>query len=344
VPEVILPTWEDVDRVIRAARSRLVICTPYYSARGLDRLVDAGLDAAELGFWTRIRPSDWVAGVTDPDCLVTLLEMLGDEGVKIDLRAASHLHAKVYAADDREVLVGSANLSEGGFGGNVEVMVRFAGDGAADAIASALALSSALAPISVEPLRGWVDRYRDDVLAAQKALDDPADLLAEAQREIDRLTGLGDAEPPVVPVPTQNDLERFIAWLRANRELLGADMIVRRYDNADGHNLRGHVMRCFAGVLLFLREEPTHVHALTAALDQSWRRNVYDPATNPPMFAAWHDHFARHATLEDGLVINPTLRGYLPAKLGGSANGGGASPTFNRLLPLVARWVRDGYG
>jgi hypothetical protein len=345
MPEVILPTWDDVERVIRAARARLVICTPYYSARGLDRLLDAGLKAPGLAFWTRVRPSDWVQGVTDPASLATLLEMLAADGTRVDLRAASHLHAKVYAADDSEVLVGSANLSDAGFGGNVEVMVRFAGAGAPDAIASALALSSSLAPVSVEDLRAWVDRYRDDVAAAQKALEDPADMLAEAQRDIDRILGLGVTDPPAAPAPNEADLERFIEWLRLNRDLLGADMIVRRHENADGQNLQGHVRRCFAGALLFLREEPGHIGGLSAALDQSWPRDIFEPAADPGLLAAWDDFLSRRATLEEGIVKNPTLRVYLPASLGGTTDGGGAGgSTLKRLLPLVGRWVADGYG
>ena len=55
----------EVIKKASAGAAKGLICTPYYSERGL-RLLDTFFDAAEeVDFWTRFSPLDWKAGVAD---------------------------------------------------------------------------------------------------------------------------------------------------------------------------------------------------------------------------------------------------------------------------------------
>ncbi len=111
---VIRASWDAFDRIVGAARNRLLTCSPFYSEEGLGRLFDAFPypDGPQMTVVSRLSPSDWLSGVADPRAMLTLLETLGDEHRLI---VHQRLHAKAYLADSARGLVGSANLSSGGF-------------------------------------------------------------------------------------------------------------------------------------------------------------------------------------------------------------------------------------
>ncbi len=43
MPDVFIPTWQDVQGLASAAKSQLLICTPYYSKEGVGRDVGQGV-------------------------------------------------------------------------------------------------------------------------------------------------------------------------------------------------------------------------------------------------------------------------------------------------------------
>ena len=99
-----------------------LICTPYYSERGL-QLLDPFFDAAEkVEFWTRFSPLDWRAGVADMDALKQRVQSVLDREKIFDIRVSDDLHAKIYAIPDDKVIVGSANLTWLGMTSNIEVV------------------------------------------------------------------------------------------------------------------------------------------------------------------------------------------------------------------------------
>ena len=111
------------DRIVQAiarARSSVVLVAPFIKHASLERLVRAIAPGVPLSCYTRWRPEEIAAGVSDLDVWPLLRERNGS------LRLRYDLHAKVYRVDD-VCFVGSANLTLAGLGwttaANLEVLV-----------------------------------------------------------------------------------------------------------------------------------------------------------------------------------------------------------------------------
>ena len=99
-----------------------LICTPYYSERGL-KLLDPFFETAErVDFWTRFNPLDWKAGVADMTALKQRLESVLARGKAFNIRVSDDLHAKIYMVSDDRVIIGSANLTWPGMTSNKEII------------------------------------------------------------------------------------------------------------------------------------------------------------------------------------------------------------------------------
>jgi len=71
-----------------------LICTPYYSERGL-ALLDPFFDVAEkVEFWTRFSPLDWRAGVADMAVLKHSVQSARGRHKALEICASSGLHAQ----------------------------------------------------------------------------------------------------------------------------------------------------------------------------------------------------------------------------------------------------------
>jgi HKD family nuclease len=341
MPSIYRPTWEHLKAVLGASAKRALVCSPYITRSGVDYLFDALPDKVALELITRLSPSDWVSGASDPEALSTLLALWHGEGNPTSLCVVQRLHAKVYSADDSRVIVGSSNLSEGGFDRNIELVVEVAGDAARDAV-SALqtACSPHLREVSLDALRRWIDRSRDTVFAARATAAEEPEVLSEVQADLDQMLGFGTASSAPSPVRTA-DIAPFIAWLDTRQELPGARVIMNRHRNTEGQNLVGHVKQCFFGSSRFLKEHPQFVTVASDALDALSAEDVYQ-MTDPALREAWAAHLDAHALDRDESYSYPTLRGILPPSLGGTRQGGGGGiSTLKRLLPLVARYLRE---
>ncbi len=340
--EIIIPVWEDFRNIVRNANTSLIICCPYYSETGVDNLFDNLRDDTSLSFCTRLSPSDWVNGISDPEALVILLELLEDAGRNVVLQIHQRLHAKVYIADKSLALIGSSNLSEGGFGRNFEMMVRLIDT---DAEQAWNIYDQKLRPesrgIAINQLRSWVDTYSNIIKDVRRIKESPeADELENAQKGLDLLLGYGQ-EPQEIEEPTHSELTDFVAWLRVNSDLSGADILLARHDNSDNQNLTGHFRQCFFAVVRFLRERPELRQLLSQACDQLQPTNLYQLSSE--ISKAWIEHVDTHATDSGAGYSYSVLRGILPPSLGGTRlGGGGGSSTLKRMLPLVGKYITGG--
>ena len=117
------PTYEHLRAVAGAARTRLLLCSPFVGAPALQAVSDA-LDnpPKEVEVWTRLSLRDWIGGASDVLALAQFIDQHQSRSV-IRIRHSDHLHAKLVVADERKALVGSANLTRGGFARNIEASV-----------------------------------------------------------------------------------------------------------------------------------------------------------------------------------------------------------------------------
>ena len=338
MPEVIAPSWADLQALIGDAHDRLTLVTPFYSEDGIEQVFDALGDDTFVSVTTRLSPPDWVAGVADPDALVALLDLLPG---RHSLGIMQRLHAKAYVADRTHALIGSANLSEGGFRRNLELMVRFRGSEAADALDAIDAACAPATTLALPDLLGWMSSARPAIENAKKATTEAAEELAPAQAQLDTLLGFGRSIRSL-PNPTAPELTDFIDWARRHSSLAGAEMIVRRHDNVDEHQLQGHVKQSFFSSLRFLAEHPEVRPPLVASLATLQPGAVYQ--LGPAVGDAWLRHVDEHATdtSGDGTWSYPVLRGLMPPSMGGTRqNGGGGISTLKRMLPLVASYLAE---
>jgi hypothetical protein len=313
-----------------------LICTPYYSERGL-QLLDSFFDAAEkVEFWTRFSPLDWRAGVADMAALKRRVQSVRGRGKIFDIRVSDDLHAKIYAISGGTVIVGSANLTWPGMTRNIEVICELTEE-EADSFSSVLSsMKDRLMPLSAEVFSAYVDTVRSVI---SKPSDGPAEedgdmnaAIELAEEELRRV--LIETAPEATRVPSA-ELEEFIDYCRQEDSGVSREVVARHEGK---HNLSGHVKHCFYGSVLFFSEHKEFVNEIAETPSES----LYDFA-NSSIRTNWRDFLREHAyeiDKERGFSFH-TLNVYIPVTLGGKcAGGGGGSPTLKRVLPVVARMIR----
>jgi PLD-like domain len=332
VAESIIARWDVVRSLVQSARQDCTIFTPFYSFDGLS-LLDASLRrTVALNFWTRLSLRDWAMGVSDPESLCKLLVKLDSTQRPTHLFRHRTLHAKAYFADSSSALVGSANLSKGGFETNVELMVQLSGTSAAD---TKKVLTTAASPgavlVTTDELAHWISSNGKRIKQAQSQLKQGLRELEIAQRETDEELG----ERPTTE-PTQVLLDEFVEWLANNRGLPAAPHLIKLHEDRVIQRQQGHVKQCFAGAFRFLQEYPTWIQELAQAAQNA------DGMVTPrgDLLRDWIKHLETHRNASNDLYSYSTLRRELPESRGGThRGGGGAGTTLKRILPLVARFL-----
>lgn len=267
--------------------------------------------------------------------------MLDSDGIEVELGVYRRLHAKVYAADYTLALVGSANLSEGGFGTNLELAVRFSGEEAVQPIDD---LEEACTPIlqvmTLEDLRDWVEFSRPTIEEARSVKPQEIEVLEPVQSRLDRILEFGRMDSSRITEPDPSDMEEFVHWLENNFALPGAEYA---YDAHYGRNqYSGHFKQGFFASMRFLSEYRDLRAPLSEELNGLGPDDQYKLNGSPRIAEMWQEHLDAHATDKGSHYSYPTLRSILPASLGGTlSGGGGAGPTVQRILPLVARFILD---
>ncbi len=338
--EVKIPEWKDLEAVIQSAKRGLIICSPFYSETGLNHVRTSLTSKLDIQIYTRISPSDWANRISDPEALLKFLQETSSEGHSTALFVHQRLHAKAYVSN-KKALIGSSNLSDGGFEQNLEIMVILNAKAANDVISL---IESRIRPearkVSIGELRNWIIRHKELVEVVRKETEGlQAGKLRNAQRSLDKMLRFGRSKSRIKPVK-ENDLRTFIRWLKKNKQLAGSQVIIARYENIDGQNLQGHVKQCFFGSLRFLMENPRLRSSLSMALNTLQKDEVYQ--LTEQISVAWLKHVDRHAIDAGDGYDYAILRGILPLSVGGTRTGGGGGiSTLKRMLPLIARYLQE---
>jgi len=337
---IIRATWNDLRGIVDATKDELTVCTPYFSSEGVAQLFDALHGPVAFFFATRLSPSDWIRGISSPEDILALLQILEEAGSHPHLIVHQRLHAKAYIADKALALIGSANLTAGGFENNFEIMVRLCDGPASDAhdlIHSELQTSGI--ELSIAKFAGWVDRFREDIPRYRPSEDKEAEVLADMQRELDSILGYGGQAFTSAVNPTP-DLGDFVQWLESEQSLPGARVLLDRHHNTSGQNLTGHFRQSYYGVKRFLDAHPEYIESLSEILAKLGPDDLFQP--QEPLLQAWTSFLDDHASERAQNYDFAILRGILPPSLGGTRlGGGGGSSTLKRMLPLVARFVEQ---
>ncbi|HVX16326.1 MAG TPA: phospholipase D-like domain-containing protein [Pirellulales bacterium] len=330
--DAVLARWDILRDLVQSARDDCTIFTPFYSIEGLNLIEHSLRRSVAFSFWTRLSLRDWATGVSNPEALCNFLGRLDGTRRPTQLFAHRSLHAKAYFADDASALVGSANLSRGGFEANVELMIQLAGTPAAKA-RKLLTLASTPGAILVtnDHLSGWISRHATLIKHAKAKLKSELKEIDVAQQETDHEF----PEPPIVE-PNQALLEEFVKWLADNRTLPAASHLIMLHEDRVVQRQQGHVKQCFAAAFRFLQERPAWMQELANAA------GVGDGMVTPKgnLLREWTVHLQSHARASNDLYNYSTLLRELPESRGGThRGGGGAGTTLKRILPLVARFV-----
>jgi len=313
-----------------------LICTPYYSERGL-RLLDPFFDVAEeVEFWTRLSPLDWRAGVADMSALKRRLESVLNRNKKFDFWVSDDLHAKIYRFSGDRVIIGSANLTWSAMTSNIEVICELTEDEAAGLLTILSTFRDRLTHVPAEVFAAYVDVAAD---AVSKSFEGPVEEDEEMNAAIELAEEeLGKALSETAPEAsgiTSAELEEFIDYCRQEDSGVSREVIARHEGK---HNLQGHVKHCYYGCARFLSEFPEFVTEIAATPEDS----LYDFASSS-VRTYWRGFLREHANeidKERGFRFH-TLKVYVPVTLGGKCTGGGGgSPTLKRVFPVVARMLQ----
>ncbi|HEY7330651.1 MAG TPA: phospholipase D-like domain-containing protein [Gemmataceae bacterium] len=305
--------------------------SPFYSMEGLNVIDNSLRRSVALTFWTRLSLRDWASGVSDPEALLSLVRKLSNTQRSAQLFTNKKLHAKAYFADQDEGLVGSANLSKGGFQTNVELMVHLDGNDARAALdVLTVASSQRVELYTSDQLAEWVTRHSKLIKRARAKLKEGLQELELAEE-----AETGRAQPSLRE-PTDSTLDEFVEWLGNNLNLTGASQLLQRHIDKQRLRQQGHVKQCFAGAFRFFQEYPSWIQRLTHAAETADGLAELHGA----LLTDWSSHLQTHASAFNDLYSYSTLRKILPPNCGGlHRGGGGGGKTLKRILPLVARFI-----
>lgn len=314
-----------------------LICTPYYSERGL-QLLDPFFDTAEkVEFWTRFSPLDWKAGVADMAALNKRIQSVLEKKKEFIIRVSDDLHAKMYNFSNDTVIIGSANLTWSAMTNNIEIICQLTEEDA-DSFSSFLSsMRGRLMPLGAEVFAAYVD-------AVSSVISKPSDGPVEEDGEMNAAIEIAEEELRKVLIETAPDatgvpsaeLDDFIDYCRREDSGVSREVVARHEGK---HSLSGHVKHCFYGSVLFFSEHKEFVNEIAETPSES----LYDFA-NSSIRSNWRDFLREHAyeiDKERGFSFH-TLNVYVPVTLGGKCTGGGGgSSTLKRVLPVVARMIRS---
>ena len=313
-----------------------IICTPYYTERGL-RFLDPFFDTAEeVEFWTRFSPLDWRAGVADMEALKNRIQSIINRKKKFEIHVSDDLHAKIYSFSNNRVIIGSANLTWPAMTTNIETICDLTKADATKFKPIISTFRSRLTPIPAKVFTDYVDVVAD---AISKPFEGPVEEDEEMNAAIDlaeealRKSLVRTAHRASFALPLE--IEEFFKYCRREKTDLSNEIIDRGLKGK--HSLQGHVKHCYYGALRFLSENPQFIPEISATP----RESLYD--FTDLIRTEWRDFLHRHTKEIDAKrdFSFRTLRVYLPPTLGGiCSGGGGGSGTLKRILPVVARMLQ----
>lgn len=321
-------------RILRercATGRQVTVSAPFYTAEALEWITPKSDGTLEL--WTRLNPYDWAARLNDPEALLNYIQRIGADRVTLLVHRA--LHAKFYIVDRSWAWVGSANLTLHAFEQNVELLCELEPTEMQSLLQHVEILRSSMTRITPNNLR---DLYAcmSDVVREYQARgetgipEDMQEQMLVAVRLCDEIL----VPSETLPADLVPSIERFIAFLERRRDIPSAKEIIDRYHGKS--SLQGHVRQSYFGCCLFLMHQNyrKHRHAVAALDDQDV------PNIGRDVVRDWQSFLDKYARVEyDGYSLS-ILRNILPESLGGyTTTGGGASPTWKRVMVWVARFL-----
>ena len=314
-----------------------IICTPYYTERGL-KFLDPFFDTAEeVEFWTRLNPLDWRDGVADMEALKHRVQSVVGRQKKFALYVSNDLHAKIYSFSNNKAIIGSANLTLSAMTTNIETICELTDDDTAIFLPFLSKFRPRLKSVPVDVFLDYVDVVRDVVISKPfDGIEDENDEMIAAINLAEETLGKSPAHKPTqaASIPSHLEMAYFKDYcLKESSDVSNA--IIQRIEGLD--NLQGHVKQCFYGAVRFFSEFPRFVAEISATP----RDSLYD--LTDEIRTQWRDFLRKHEneTDEKREFYFRTLINCLPPSAGGTrAGGGGASPTLKRVFPVVARMLQ----
>ena len=315
------PSQETLRSIIENSYGKLLLCSPFISRPGLNVVADSLPGAVtQIEIWTKLDPHDWLTGASDSEGLSDFIQQVTPQVPNISLRQSASLHAKIVMSDGPQGLAGSANLTAGGFGRNLEV-ARLTSGGELDELRCFVeSMRPKLTPVTLE-------QFNDFVAQCVAKIDSQEALLALIRDEM--------PPPDLGPLPLES-YGTFLAFLDLQTSPLASD-ILRIARNLDGNNNTGKVKQAFFGIQRFLQAYPQYQETVADLPADRWF-NV----SEHHMFEDWC-RFLQDYSLEVNSAYGysiPVLIRYLTPNSGGSLEGGGGGDNeLKRVWPFAGRFI-----
>ena len=314
------PTSEDLSYIARSATESLHICSPFITRPGIDILAKALPDSvSRVEVWTKFDSRDWMTAASEPDGLLEFIETL-PSSPQIDIRISDRLHAKFIVANEQVGIAGSANLTLGGFGGNIEI-------------------ARLVSPLEIKELTDYIQVVRGELSVA--SLEQLREFVSQCQGLAPDKEALLDLIRGVLPEPVtgRSPIRPISEFMDSLAEQTGyvVDEVRKIYFNQDGNNRTGHLKQGYYAVQRFFQERPDY----RGAVSQVSLDDAYDIRGQVELHQAWLVFFqdSEESDSHFGYDFN-TLRGYLTPNFGGVRTGGGGGDyPFRLVWPLVARMM-----
>ena len=349
---IVKPSWKDLSSIIESFQEELIIAAPYYSEEGISILYDSIVNSIDsfkdknkrrtIIFMIRLNPYDWIHQVIAPENLLSLIELLEDN-FDIQLFYHPRIHAKAYLVDNTKGILGSANLTEGGFKTNFELAVTLTEEQAVETKALLIQeIEKKATLININILRSWIDENKDEIKRLQSASsEDDAQTkdILQIQKSLFPLLTKETSTKISLPASIPNK-KNFITWLSQHQTLPYAAMLKKHHDGYQ--NRSGHFLRSYQIVMLFYYENFEMVSIASIALDhKSKGKTIPIPEA---LLKCWIKHLDNHNEEFEttaGLAYSyPLLKNILPTSMGGiRTKGGGGVGTTKRMLLVLARYL-----
>jgi len=307
----------------------LLISAPFYTAEALEWIRPSR--DAHVEFWTRLNPHDWASGVCDPPALLAYLKSVGNASLHVH-RA---LHAKIYRVDHNWSWIGSPNLTRAGFTSNVELIAELDTPETDLLDKFVKEQRQALRSLELDDFRDFIETSKDAVeLREETRYSEDEDLAAA----VDLADEILSPSPGLAPDSLLRPLDAFMRFVEQTPGSV-SETVLAHHRNTGGQNRQGHVKQSYFALHLFLSEQESGSAAKALREVDLGGGCPTLPSEFIEPWVSFLDKNARHKDAKRGYSFS-TLRNVLPERLGGYVTGGGgASGTFQRVAPLVVRFL-----
>src|ERR1017187_1909239 len=169
--KLVFGAWIDELQAFAAeTRNRLLIATPWIKYSAAQLLLQSLPSSRNINvrLIARFEVDDFLSGSSD----LQLFYPTFPSRIDFRVRAMRNLHAKIFISDDRSIILGSANLTEGGLYRNQEAMIQ---SHDTVVVAEACNLFEQWWGASAELPQNYLKCIYDQLKALVPSEDDPAD-------------------------------------------------------------------------------------------------------------------------------------------------------------------------